>query len=161
MARNPSGIPASRVWCLQKSKMDINIETYRSRIGSFNNRSQYKNNSSKSDSKSNSSRKNSFSIILFAILFSTVLLQHTPTLQFPDQTYSSEDNLFNTTATSSPPVSVWVIGGHSSACSLLHRCFNDLTCLHSAATQGCAQQTCKEMESFKILAALPIQISIL
>ena len=136
--------------------MDISIETYRSRIGCFNfSRKHYRVKKENIECRQKASRTKYFSIYAYLILIFAVIVQQQSSLQLSVNVSTPTDNLFNSMASSTPPISVWVIGGHQLLCPMLHRCLHDVTCTHSAVTMGCRTNTGGKRESFKILSALP------
>ena len=144
--------------------MDISIETYRNRIGHFytsKHNSYLPEKSRKQSYKSSTKTAHKFRRLVFilVLILSLISRLEDPPVKTPDPVLNLQFR--GSLASSTPPVSFFVLGGQDSVTLFPthHLSFYDVLAVHSAATLLGAQAG--PQEKGWIVAALPLQHSIL
>ena len=163
----PSEEPVIACWTLYKFVLQLlNIATYRSRIGGFNN-SKFisyipdKTRKRTYKSKTRTVFYNLRKFITCLILLISILSRIENDLQVEGDENQQESNTFDCLARATDPVYFFILGGQVSACFFpaLHLSFYDVLGVHSAATVRGVQAV--HLERGLIVAAKPLQSSIL
>ena len=150
--------------------MEVNIATYRSRIGNFNTCGNNKLRPTSTKIEPSRSSTKSFSIfgrlILISILTTSITskietnLQNT--LSKPNyQDFNTQYSNFRSLATASHPIDFFILGGQVSSplFDRLHLSYYDMPCVFSAATLGGVQAG--HLDRGLLVTAVPLQSSIL
>ena len=145
--------------------MEVNIATYRSRIGSFNTAGHFSYIPDKTSNQSYKSRPRTIynlrKLVLCMVLLISIISRTETILKTEHQESSPEINSFNLIATATDPVSFFILGGQFSATffPVLHLSYFDVPGVHSAATVHGVQAG--HLDRGWVVIALPLQHSIL
>jgi hypothetical protein len=144
--------------------MEVNISTYRSRIGSFTaGHLSYIPARTRKQSYNSSPRTiyNFRRLLLCMVLLISIISRTETILQAELQDTTPEFNYFNFLATATDPVSFFILGGQFSATffPVLHLSYLDVPGVHSAATLHGVQVG--HLDRGWVVTALPLQYSIL
>ena len=143
--------------------MEVNIATYRSRIGSCNTAGHLSYISTRKQSYN--SRPRTFykfrRLVLCIVLLISILSRTETIVKTEPQNTNPEFNSFNFIATATDPVSFFILSGQFSATffPVLHLSYLDVPGVHSAATLHGVQAG--HLDRGWVVTALPLQYSIL